>query len=76
MRLAVAKTRNAFLRNFNSGETSLERRLPVLIACLLGGYGRIFLLCLLACFGLFLRGFLLRGLRGFIAHNVGFLLLG
>jgi hypothetical protein len=33
-------------------------------------------LCLLACFGLFLRGFLLRGLRGFIAHNVGFLLLG
>ena len=54
-------------------ETAAEEILPLLGGRLFSGYGLIFLLVSAAGFGLLLRGLLLIGFRGFIAHVFDFL---
>ena len=60
---------NLPLLYFVSGEATTSGRLPFIAGSLLDGDGLFFLLVGAADFGLFLRGFLLVGLWGFIAHN-------
>ena len=60
--------KNASLRTSTPGETAWEGRLFFLAGGLFAENSRLFLLCGAAGFDLFLRGFLMRGFRGSIAH--------
>jgi len=68
-----AGRRNPSLRNLTPGETARNEWLFLLANDLLAEHSRLFLLCGAGSFNLFLRGFLLSRLRGFIAHNFNFI---
>lgn len=57
------------------GETARNASRLSLADALLGGHDSLFLVGSGSGLGLFLRGFLLIGLWGFIAHNVSFILV-
>jgi len=56
-------------REFRPGETDLNRKLFLFAGGLFGARGGLLGCGQVAGLGLFLVGFLLRGLRGFVAHN-------
>ena len=69
VRMAKTQAKSGGVRSFTSETHEGDGWLSCLAGSLLAGHGRLFLLRGVAGFGLFLRGFLLRGLGGFIAHN-------